>query len=176
MKKILIISFLLAVFTSCSNDVDLPEPPEVIVNEFFYGIEGTEHVQVESGFYRDSQLLGDGVVKTDVVITGEGFTVSTTDQLEGTGFLIDIDLNGNQNEPLQTGRYSISTDVEIGTAQVIFLESFDSTLPLNRGVTLESGTVIVQPYRNGYLVEIDAIDVLGNEFYGNYLGVPQLIL
>jgi hypothetical protein len=158
------------------ND-DTPVLVPVVLNVFCYGDEGSQVATVVKSFHRDPLLVGNEIYKTDLFLTDSTFAPSMSNQLEGNGFLIDLDLINGIDLPLQTGAYSISEELEIGNVQAVFYEDFytDSTV-INNSSTLVSGTVLVRPYRSGYLIEITAIDAMDNEFHGKFLGNSNLIL
>jgi hypothetical protein len=176
MKKILLLSIFLIAVTSCSNDDDLPQLPEIVVNEFSYGVDAAQSVTVQRAFNGQAQPLGNGVVNTELFITERSFNRTNTDNLEGNGFLISLALNGDSGLPLQPRVYDINSAIEIGSAQASYAEDFDTAQPANNQITIESGTITVRTYRTGYYIIIDAVDANGNEFHGRYLGESSLIL
>lgn len=176
MKKILYTFLFMGLLQACSINDDPVQLPPIVVNQFCYGVDTAQIASVNKSFYREAAFVASGVYKTDLLLTSQDFMVSDTDEIDGAGFLIDVDLNGNLDEPLQTGIYSIASGSEFGKAQLTYYEDFDTAVMLNAGINLESGIVVVRPYRTGYFIEIDAVDSEGNEFHGSFLGNSTLIL
>jgi hypothetical protein len=175
MKKIIGSLVILSFLLSCSSDDSLPQLPVVTFNEFTYGDDTTENVMVRNCYNRNALFIATGVSRTDVFITSEGFTINDSEQIEGTGFLIDIDLLGNAARSLQLGTYNIDPAIESGNAQINFSENFDTAATLNNSIDIESGIITVSAFRTGYLIEINGTDAMGNEFHGSYLGNTALI-
>ncbi len=176
-KHLICIAAFVGLFQSCSINDDAPVLVPVVLNVFCHGQDGSQVATVVKSFYRDPLLVGNEIYRTDLFLTDSTFARSMSNQLEGSGFLIDLDLINGIDQPLQTGAYSISNELEIGNVQAVFYEDFDTDVTaINSSIALVSGTVIVRPYQSGYLIEITAIDALNNEFHGKFLGNSNLIL
>lgn len=175
MKKMFLL-FLILGSASCSIDDDAPVLPEIVVNEFCYGVDSAESAGVSAAFNENIESVTNGIYTTKVFITDEGFTVLDNDRLDGNGFLIALTLVGDQNILFQTGNYSINSGTEVANAQVTYFEDFDTSAMINQGTVVESGIVIVRPYSTGYYIQIDGVDREGNDFHGIYLGNSKTIL
>ena len=176
MKKVLILSLIIGILAACSNDDDLPQVSEIVVNEFCYGLNGAENAEVSAAFNKTTESVVQGVFTTEVNITGPNFSILDNDRLDGTGFLINLTLVSNENIAFQPGNYLIDPNTEIANAQVSYFEDFDTASTMNLGIVIESGIVVVRPYSTGYYIRIDGVDSQGNDFHGIYLGDSRFIL
>lgn len=173
MKKIVLL-FLSVIIFSCNSDDDLPELPETEFNLFTYGESMTDQ-EIFRAFNSDSDEFVPDIFRTNVLITDDNFE-AVDDVLEGVGFAIELSLYGNFNEPLQPGNYTINNTQEIASASVLYSLNYDASQSLNTVISIESGIVAVRNFDTGYFIQIEAIDVNGNTFRGNFIGNSASIL
>ncbi|MGB5980910.1 MAG: hypothetical protein WBG46_02085 [Nonlabens sp.] len=174
MKKILLLLLCSAAIYSCDTDDDLPELPEPVFNSFCYGTDAEEQL-VAGAFNLEPEIIQARVYKTSVFIIDDNFSVPM-DELEGAGFLISLDLYGNEDFVLQPGNYLITDDESVASAQVAYSTNFDTDEVLNTSLSLESGRVIVRISGPGFYIQIDGVDANGNPFHGNYFGRTTTLL
>lgn len=165
-----IAALFLIITTSCDSDDDLPTGPSIIVNTFCYGLDALNSTDVFAAFNREVlETSTTGVFNTRTFIVDENITLENG-QLDGTGFLITLDLYGNRELEFQSGTYVIGDTEEVGDAVITYFTDYDASMRTNEGVEIVSGLVGVSPYRTGYAIEIDGIDANGDRFHGIYLG------
>lgn len=173
MKKSVLVLFtvLTLSLTSCTSNDDLPNTQltNVVFNQFCFGPEASDTIEVARGFIEDPQLVRTNVYTTNVIISDDNIT-NDMGMLAGAGSLVTFNFTGNSNFDLQSGLYTIANAVEVRNVTVSYSTTFDATNTINTFITIESGLVLVTPVRTGYLIEVDGEDANGVRFHGNYLG------
>ncbi|WP_405369812.1 hypothetical protein [Nonlabens sp. Asnod2-A12] len=165
-----IAALFLITTTSCDSDDDLPTGPSITVNTFCYGLDSLNSTDVFDAFNREVlETTTAGVFNTRTFIVDDNITVDNG-QLDGTGFLITLDLYGNREQEFQSGTYAIGDTEDVADAVITYFTDYDASMRTNVGVELVSGFVGVSPFRTGYALEIDGIDANGDRFHGIYLG------
>lgn len=172
MKKLITLLFLTVGIISTIS-CDDPEPiiiEPIQYNVFCYG-DGTQGFQTTGGFKEETSLTPNGSILTPVSLLGTGLVLNSNDELEGNGPIIDMEFYGSSIQGFQSGTYTISQQEATGEVNATYSLDFDPSVSLNTNILLESGSISVAPYQNGYAIEINAIDSNGDEFHGIYLGV-----
>lgn len=179
MNKILTLVMLFATlmtFNSCDSDDDLPQQNPTQVNVFCYGDQDAEASFNAAGATRGetSQTANSGIL-TPVTIYSDGIMLDDTDQLDGSGQIIQLQFYGNSLSGFQSGVYTISDLDSTGNVNAQYALNYDSANQFTTFINLPTGFIKVEPFQTGYAITIDGQDVNGDPFHGIYLGnVPIL--
>ncbi|WP_124979487.1 hypothetical protein [Nonlabens xiamenensis] len=152
--------------TSCDSDDDVVLP-QIVFNEFCYGPDQEIFVS-DAGYSNDIIMINTDTFNTPIKITDANFSLNNNN-LEGSGFLLELSFYGNRAQGFQEGIYNISNDQEVGNVIAGYNSQFDSN-NLNPLVNFSDGYVILQAYRNGYVIEVNATDFNGDGFHGIFAG------
>lgn len=176
MKKLQLLFLCLTMLSvlSCDDDNNIQQVETPATNIFCYG-DGTLGFDVIGAIRGETLQIATDAILTPVTILGDGIILNDMDEVEGSGAIIQLDFFGNSTSGFQSGLYDISTLQESGNASGSYSLNFDSTSTTNTFVNLDSGTIRVTPYNNGYLIEINATDNNGEDFHGNYFGIVLLV-
>lgn len=175
--KLYALAFLSLALFSCDPDDDAPAPePVATTNNFKIG---TDTYPMARGFRSGSEMDRPGLFVTFAVLTSDGITLDTNQELVGTGNIVAFEFYTTANNGLQPGVYNLdNVNDQAQTVYVYTGVGYDgSTGDASSPDDIFQGTITVEALAGGnFKITGQGIaDDAQARFTVNYSGPLQLV-